>query len=338
MAKVGEHDVRGSQSINRTEDEAYAERVRVELLRQSSRSNLGNFLLEKAFMLAGMLTIIILLLILGFLLQNSWPAVQEVGIAEFLSGQRWMPSSPEPGFGALPLILSSLFVTAGALIMGIPWAVASAIYLGEVAPVKIREILKPVIEVLEIFPSVVLGFIALVVLGPILADVFNLSSGLIGLSGAIILAIMTLPTIISISEDALKSVPGEFKEASAALGATRWETVRYVSLPAASSGIVAAIMLGFGRAVGETMAVLMAIGNALDMPLKEIMGIPLPTLMQSMRTLTATIAIEGSDVPWGSTHYHALFVIGLILFVITFAVNLVSDIMLSRFQEVNRND
>ncbi len=338
MAQVDEHDVGRSQSINQAADGAYARRVREELLQQSSRSNLANFLLEKFFMLSGMLTIIILLLILVFLLQNSWPALQEVGIAEFLIGQRWMPSSPEPGFGALPLILSSLFVTTGALIMAVPWAVASAVYLGEVAPVKIREILKPVIEVLEIFPSVVLGFIALVVLGPILAEVFNLSSGLIGLSGAIILAIMTLPTIISISEDALKSVPKEFKEASASLGATRWETVRYVSLPAASSGIVAAIMLGFGRAVGETMAVLMAIGNALDMPLKEVLGIPLPTLMQSMRTLTATIAIEGSDVPWGSTHYHALFVIGLILFVITFAVNLVSDIMLSRFQEVNRSD
>ncbi len=321
-----------------SEQGGYSREVQEELLQQSSKSNLGNFLLEKAFMLSGMLTILILLLILGFLLQNSWPALREISLLEFLTGRRWMPSSPEPGFGALPLILGSVFVTVGALIMSVPWSIAAAIYLGEVAPGKIREILKPIVEILEIFPSVVLGFIALVVVSPIISNVFNLSSGLIGLNGAIVLAVMTLPTIISISEDALNSVPKDFKEASIALGATRWETVRNVSLPAASSGIVAAIMLGFGRAVGETMAVLMAAGNALDMPLKEILNIPLPTLMQSLRTLTATIAIEGSDVPWGSTHYHALFVIGLILFVITFVVNLVSDIMLSRFQEVNRND
>jgi len=294
--------------------------IRDELTRQSRSSNLGSFLVEKVFFLSGMLTIVILFLILGFLLINSWPALQEISLVEFLSGTRWMPSSPEPGFGALPLILGSVIVTIGALVLSVPWSIASAIYIGEAAPVKVREILKPIIEILEIFPSVVLGFIALVVISPIIANVFNLSSGLIGLNGAIVLAVMTLPTIISISEDALKSVPKDFKEASTALGATKWETVRNVSLPAASSGIVAAIMLGFGRAVGETMAVLMAAGNALDMPIREIVNIPVPTLMQSLRTLTATIAIEGSDVPWGSTHYHALFVLGLVLFFFFFHI------------------
>ncbi len=338
MFKV--HDLiakRRSLVVNSKSGE-HSKTIQDQLTRQSGSSNLGNYLVEKVFFLSGMLTIIILFLILGFLLINSWPALQEISIIEFLSGTRWMPSAPEPGFGALPLILGSVIVTIGALVLSVPWSIAAAIYIGEAAPGKVREILKPVIEILEIFPSVVLGFIALVVISPVIANVFNLSSGLIGLNGAIVLAVMTLPTIISISEDALKSVPQDFKEASTALGATKWETVRNVSLPAASSGIVAATMLGFGRAVGETMAVLMAAGNALDMPIREILHIPVPTLMQSLRTLTATIAIEGSDVPWGSTHYHALFVLGLILFLITFAVNLISDIMLSRFQEVNRND
>ncbi len=320
------------------EDEMFYEKIRAELTQKSIKSNISNFFIEKVFLLSGILSVLVLLLILWFLIQNGLPAIREIGIKEFLTGQRWMPSSPRPGFGALPLILSSIFITVGALIMSVPWAIASAVYLGEVAHEKIREILKPAIEILVIFPSVVFGFLALVVLSPIIARVFNLSSGLIGLTGSIILAIMALPTIISISEDALKSVPKDFKDASIALGATKWETTRFISLPAASSGIIAAIMLGFGRVVGETMAVLMAAGNALDMPLKEIMTIPVPTLMQAMRTLTATIAIEGSDVPWGSNHYHALFVLGIILFVITFIVNLISDIMLTRFQEVNRND
>ncbi len=338
MAKLDEADFYKIQVQKQPAVGTSSRKMQDDLTQQSIKSNLGNFILEKFFLICGMLSIFVLLLILYFLLKNSWPALQEVRISEFIFGQRWMPSSPNPGFGALPLILGSIIITVGALLMAVPWSLAAAVYLGEAAPRLIREILKPVIEVLEIFPSVVLGFIALVVVGPFIARVFNLSSGLIGLTGAIVLAIMALPTIISISEDALNSVPKDYKEAAIALGATNWETARYVSIPAASSGIVAAVMLGFGRVVGETMAVLMAAGNALDMPLKEILNIPVPTLMQSMRTLTATIAIEASDVPWGSTHYHALFVIGVVLFVITFLVNLVSDIMLSRFQEVNRND
>lgn len=329
----------GNQSVPKPVDHSSIIALRRSKLTEGTRkSNLSNYIIEKIFLLCGMLSIIFLFLIVGFLIKQGWPAITQIGITEFLTGKRWMPSSPQPGYGALPLILSSIFVTIGALSLGIPWGIFTAMFISEVAPNKIKEILKPAVEILAIFPSVVLGFIALVVIGPFLAKIFNLSHGLMGITGAVILSVMALPTIVSIAEDALNSVPREYKEASYALGATKWETVRHVSLPAASSGIVAAIMLGFGRAAGETMTVLMATGNALDMPIKEILDIPVPYLLQSVRTLTATIAIEAKDVPWGSLHYHALFVVGLILFVITFTVNLIADLMLSRFQEVNKGD
>ena len=334
MPELG--DARKIQLPLRGQRDAY---IADKLTEGVKKSHLANFFIEKFFFLCGLTTIVILVLILGFLLDKSWPAIQEVGLQEFLFQTRWMPSSPiEAGFGALPFILGSIFVTVGALIIAVPWGIFSAVYIGEVAPFRLKEALKPLIEILAIFPSVVMGFIALVVLAPLIGEIFGLTSGLIGLTGAIILGIMTLPTIISIAEDAITSVPNDYREAAYALGASRWQTVRYVSLPAASSGIVAAIMLGFGRAVGETMAVLMAAGNALSMPVREILGLPFPTLMKSVRTLTANIAIEGSDVAWGSLHYHSLFVLGLILFIMTFAVNLIADIMLTRFQEVNRNE
>jgi len=309
------------------------------LTEKSRKNNFYDFLVEKFFFICGMLVIILLIVIMWFLASKAWPALQEVGMLEFLTGTRWNPGSPiEAGYGALPFILSSIFITVGALVLAVPWGVFSAIFIGEVAPSRLKELLKPLVEILAIFPSVVLGFFALVVLGPFIAQLFGLSSGLLGLTGAVILGIMVLPTIISISEDSLNGVPGEYREASYALGASQWETVRYVSLPAARSGIIAGIMLGFGRAVGETMAVLMAVGNALSMPITHIMNIPIPTLLRSMRTLTANIAIEGSDVAWGSLHYHSLFVLGIILFVMTFAVNLVADIMLHRFQEVKQGE
>jgi len=312
---------------------------RKKLLEHSKKADIKSYVIEKIFQLCGMIIILLLISILGFLMMKGYPAIKEIGIIEFLLGTRWMPSSPiEKGFGALSFILSSIFVTLGALLIGVPWGVFTAIFISEIAPPKLKELLKPVVEILSIFPSVVLGFIALVFIGPKISEIFGLKNGLTGLTGSVILGIMILPTIVSITEDALKSVPKSYREAAYALGATKWETIRYVILPASSSGIVAAVMLGFGRAVGETMAVLMATGNALSIPLTQIFKIPIPNLMQSLRTLTANIAIEGSDVAWGSLHYHALFVIGLILFVITFMVNVIADRMLNKFQEVNRND
>ena len=291
----------------------------------------GN-LIRMYFSLSGAVAIIFLILIFAFLLKEGYPAIKEIGFFEFFSGYRWMPSSKDPGFGTLALILSTLIVATGAVVISVPWGVITAGYISEIAPPRIKEIMKITVEILAIFPSVVLGFIGLTILAPFIARFFHLSNGLTALTGALMLSIMALPTIISISEDAINSVPREYKEASYALGATRWETLRTVTLPGASSGIVAAVMLGFGRAIGETMTVLMVTGNSLAVPLQELWGIPVPDFLTSVRTLTATIAIEASDVPWGSLHYHSLFVVGAILFGLTFVVNLLADIFLNRSQ------
>lgn len=290
-----------------------------------------NSLIRLYFTINGALAIIILLLIFFFLLKEGYPAISEIGLGEFLFKTRWMPGSQDPGYGTLALVLSTLIVALGAMIISIPWGVIAAGYISDVAPRKIKEILKSTVEMLAVFPSVVLGFIALTTIAPIVARTFGLSNGLTALTGSIMLSIMALPTIISISEDALNSVPREYKEAAIALGATRWEVLKKVTYPSASSGILAAIMLGFGRAIGETMTVLMATGNSLALPMTDVYGIPFPDFLTSVRTLTATIAIEGSDVPWGSLHYHSLFVVGAILFVLTFVINLVADLAINRF-------
>ncbi|WP_100373611.1 phosphate ABC transporter permease subunit PstC [Bacillus sp. FJAT-45037] len=301
------------------------------LTQKSFKANILDYLIEKVFFVFGMIAIFMLLLILFFLTREATPALREVGIMEFLTTTRWYPSSPQgAGYGALPFIISSFMVTIGALVIAIPWGIMTAIFISEIAPKKVREFLKPVIELLAIFPSVVLGFIALVILSPIVANMFNLSNGLTAFTAAIILSVMALPTIISIAEDSLRSVSKDYREAAYALGASRWDTIKLVTVPAAKSGIVAGIMLGFGRAVGETMTVLMAAGNAIDMPLKEFFGVVVPNFLTSVRTLTANIAIEGSDVAWGSLHYSSLFVTAIILFTITFIVNLIADILISR--------
>jgi phosphate transport system permease protein len=225
------------------------------------------------------------------------------------------------------MIVSTLMVTLGALLIAVPIGLACAAYLAEIASPRVREILKPVIEILAGIPSVVMGFLGIVVVNPLIARVFGLPNGLNALNGSILLAIMSLPTIISLSEDAITAVPKTYKEASLALGATRWQTLIRVTIPAALSGIIASIMLGMGRAIGETMTVLMATGNAQAMP---------HSFLDAVRTMTATIAIELGEVPFGSVHYHALFVIGFVLFVMTFLVNLVSDIILQKYQEVEQ--
>lgn len=294
--------------------------------RQKWRENAISALLT----LNGLLAVIVVALIFGYLLRQGYPALRELGIVEFLTGSRWMPYSPNPGYGALPMILGSLFVSLAALVLAVPWGIATALYLAEVASPKVREIVKPVLEIIASVPSVVIGFLALVVVAPLVARTFGLSNGLTGLTGAIMLGIMALPTIVSISEDALKAVANDYRQAALALGASPWQTMIRVTLPAARSGIIAAVMLGFGRAIGETMTVLMATGNALAVPLKSIWGIQLPDYLTSVRTLTATIAIEGLEVAWGSLHYHSLFVLGALLFLITFSVNLLADLFLNR--------
>lgn len=278
--------------------------------------------IEGALFFSAILSIIILGLIFIFLLREAIPTFYEVPISEFLLGREWFPSSfKDPRFGALPLIAGSFLVVVTAIIIAVPIGLVCAIYIAEIADGRLKEILKPVIEILAGIPSVVYGFIALVILSDIIQNVFNTTYRLNALNGALILSLMILPTIISVTEDAINAVPRDYKHASLALGATRWETLRRVTLPAARSGITVGVMLGMGRAVGETMAVLMATGNS---PVVTL------SLLKSVETMTAVIAIEMGEVVFGSLHYHALFAIGLLLFVITFAINLVVDLAIHR--------
>jgi phosphate transport system permease protein len=225
------------------------------------------------------------------------------------------------------MVMSTLMVTGGALLLAVPIGIGVAAYLSDVAHWRVREILKPVVEILAGIPSVVVGFLGIVLFGPAIAKFFRIGNGLNALNGSILLAIMALPTIISISEDSLNAVPRAYSEASLALGASRWQTLVRVKLPAGLSGIIAAVMLGMGRAIGETMTVLMATGNARSFP---------HGFLDAVRTMTANVAIELGEVPYYTTHYYALFAIGLVLFVMTFAVNLIADVVLHKYQERER--
>ena len=284
--------------------------------------------IEGILFFSAILSIIILGLIFIFLLKEAIPFFFEISLFDFLSGNEWFPSSfKDPRFGALPLITGSFLVVITAVVIAVPISIVCAIYIAEIADTRLREIIKPTIEILAGIPSIVYGFIALVLLSEIVHNVFNTSYRLNALNGALILSVMILPTIISIAEDSIVAVPREFKEASLALGATRWETLRKVTLPAARSGITVGVMLGLGRAVGETMAILMATGNS---PVVTL------SLLSSVETMTAVIAIEMGEVVFGSLHYHALFAIGLLLFIITFAINLVVDYAVQRSRRFNR--
>jgi phosphate transport system permease protein len=225
------------------------------------------------------------------------------------------------------MIMSTLMVTAGAMLLAVPIGIGVAAYLSDVAHWRVREILKPVIEILAGIPSVVVGFLGIVLFGPAIARIFHTGNGLNAVNGSVLLAIMSLPTIISISEDSLDAVPRAYSEASLALGASRWQTLLRVKLPAALSGIIAACMLGMGRAIGETMTVLMATGNARSFP---------HGFLNSVRTMTANIAIELGEVPYYTTHYYALFAIGLVLFIMTFAVNTVAELVRLRLRRKYR--
>jgi phosphate transport system permease protein len=279
------------------------------------------FFIEKAIFVSGAASIIFVILIFIFLLREGMLLFSEVPIQKFLFGINWLPISDPPQFGILPLILGSLWVTFGAILIAVPLGVAAAIYVAEVAPGWMRGILKSGIELLAAIPSIVLGFIGVVFLSPLLKNLFHLPSGLTALAGSIMLAFMAMPTIVSIIEDSIVSVPKSYKEGSLALGATHWQTIYRVTLPAAASGILAAVMLGIGRVIGETMAVLMVTGNAAILP---------TSILQPVRTLTATIAAEMGEAVAGSSHYYALFAIGIVLFIISFVINLAADILLHK--------
>lgn len=279
------------------------------------------FIIEKLILLCGLASIFFVILIFLFLLKEGLAVFKTVSPFKFLFGKNWYPISEPAQLGILPLILGSLMVTVGAAIISIPIGVACALYIAEVAPTKTKEILKAGIELLAAIPSVVLGFIGMVTLVPWVKVLFKLPTGLTALSGSIMLAFMAMPTIVSIAEDALYSVPKTYKEGALALGATHWQTIWRVMLPAASSGILAAVMLGIGRVIGETMAVMMITGNAALIP---------HSILQPVRTLTATIAAEMGEAVVGSEHYFALFAIGIVLFVLSFAINVTADLSLHR--------
>ncbi|MCX7911820.1 MAG: phosphate ABC transporter permease subunit PstC [Dehalococcoidales bacterium] len=285
------------------------------------RLRFGEKLIESVIFIAGILAIIVLLGIIVILLKDGLPIFAHTSPWQFLFGTKWYPISDPPSFGIAPFMVSTLMITLIATAIAVPVGVACAAYLSEVAPRKVSETAKPIIEILAGIPSVMMGFVGLALLSPLVQSAFRLNTGLCGLTAAIMLSLMSLPIIVSVSEDALHAVPREFKEASYALGATKWETIWHVCIPSALSGIAAAIMLGVGRAIGETMTVLMVAGGALAMPVSPV---------DPMTTMTAVIASSIGNAIRGGLQYQALFAVGLILFILTLAVNIIAERVLER--------
>jgi phosphate transport system permease protein len=251
------------------------------------------------------------------------PVFKDVPILKALFGKYWYPTYEPPDFGFLPLILGSLWVTVGAIFVCVPLGVGSALFINELAGKRAKAVLKPLVELLAGIPSIVYGFFGMVIVAPFLQDIFKLPVGLTAFTGSLILGVMATPTVASIAEDALSYVPRSFREASFAVGATRWQTLTRVTIPAAASGISTAIILGMSRAVGETMTVLMVCGGAAVIP---------HSFFQPVRTMTATIAAEMGETVLGSPHYHALFAIGLILFLFTLVFNVLAELVSRRFR------
>lgn len=267
--------------------------------------------------------IVVVVLIFVFVCKEAAPFAVHPGL-KALANERWMPTSAKkPSYGMVPLIAGSLLVTAIATVVVVPFGVCAAVYISEIAKPPEREVLKPLIELLAGIPSVVIGFFGLVVLGPLIKQVFHLESGLTALTGALLLALMAAPTVISVAEDALRSVPSSYKEASLSLGANRLQTTWLVTVPAAKAGIIAAVTLGMGRVIGETMAVMMCTGNAAVVTLNPL---------TSVRTMTATVAAEMGEVSFGSEHYRALFCVGVVLLIATFVLNLAAQQALKRHE------
>ncbi|MGE5138620.1 MAG: phosphate ABC transporter permease subunit PstC [Rudaea sp.] len=278
------------------------------------KSSWVEFGIQSLIRVLGVSTIGLTALIFLFLLIEGLPFVRVP--ADNLLGTRWYPTFDL--FGIWPLLLGSVLVTVLAILLAMPLGIMTAVLIREIAPGWAREILKPLIEILAGIPSVVLGFFGMTLLAPVLHRLLNLPTGLTALTGAILLAYMALPTIISVAEDALDAVPKSYRDAGLAMGATQWQTIWRVVVPAARSGILMGVMLGMGRAIGETMTVMMVTGNAARLPLG------LDAIFLPVRTMTATIAAEMGEVARDSTHYHVLFGIGIILFVLTFLINLVA--------------
>lgn len=281
-----------------------------------SKTKWDELILTRIIKISGYSAIIFVLMIFYFLLHEGLPTIGEVSLVNLFS-TRWYPI--ENYFGLLPLIGGSLLVTLGANIIAIPTGVCAAVFIAEVAPDWARDLLKPLVEVLGGIPSVVLGFLGIVLLAPNLRRLLDLPTGLTALAGSILLGGIAIPTIVSISEDALDAVPRSYRDAALALGANEWQTIWKVTLPAARSGVMTAIMLGIGRTIGETIAVMMVTGNAPVLPIKW------NSFFAPVRTMTATIAAEMGEVAKNSTHYHVLFFIGLALFLISLGINIAAS-------------
>lgn len=277
-------------------------------------------LFKLVFKGTGFLTITLLAGIFFLLFSNSILFFLDVSPLDFFTGSQW---DPDTHFSIFPLLVSTFWVALGSMILAVPLGVLTAAYLSEVAPKKLQMVLKPIIEMLAAIPSVAIGFLGIVLVGPGLAQIFGIQHGLNALNGSVLLAVMALPTIVTISEDAINAVPKSHREASFALGANKWETLFKVTIPAAFPGLIAAVMLGLGRALGETMTVLMATGNSAAIP---------RGFLDSVRTITATIAIEMGEVPYQTTHYFALFAIAALLFLITMVINLTGEFFANRLR------
>lgn len=272
------------------------------------------------FFLCGIIAIGFVLFISVYLIISGVPAIREIGLWDFLFGDTWASTAAEPKFGILPFLLTSIYGTAGAILLGVPVGLLTAIFLSKVAPPKIAALVRPAVNLLSGIPSVVYGLIGMIFLVPAIREFFQLKDGASLLAAILVLSVMILPSVISVSETALNAVPREYEEASLALGATHIETVFRVSVPAASSGIAAAVVLGIGRAIGEAMAVMMVAGNVANMP----------SLFTSVRFLTTAVASEMSYAAVGSLQRQALFSIALVLFFFIMVINIALNLLLKR--------
>ncbi|MDR1195235.1 MAG: phosphate ABC transporter permease subunit PstC [Endomicrobium sp.] len=285
--------------------------------------NFKEKLIRMIFTVLAFASLFFLLGIVFVLFKESVPIISEINIFKFLFGSQWYPTHEPAEFGILSLMAASLWVTAGAMFVCVPLGIGTALYINEIASLRQKHFLKPLIEILAGIPSIVYGFFGMLIVAPLVQKIFNIPTGLCALSASIVLGIMAIPTIASISEDALSFVPKSFKEASYALGANRWQTLVKVTIPAAASGISTSVILGISRIVGETMTVLMVSGGAAVMP---------KSFFDPVRPMTSTIAAEMGEAAVGSIHYHSLFAIGLILFLITLVFNAVAEIISRKYR------
>ena len=282
-------------------------------------------IIQSFFLVVALVSIIVLALIVVFLFKEGIPIFDVVSVKDFLFGQYWYPTYEPPEFGIFPLIVASIVVTIFSSLIAVPLGLLSAIYISEIAGLRTKEILKPIIELLASLPSVVIGFFGMVVVAPFLQETLDIPTGLNVFNASLMLALMAVPTISSISEDAIHAVRRELREASLALGATQWETISRVVIPASLSGICTAVILGMSRAIGETMVVLMVAGGAAAIP---------ESIFDACRPMPGSIAAEMAEAPYQGEHYYALFATGIVLFIMTLGFNLIADYVSHKYRQV----